>query len=177
MAHVELSMEERRQIERLRLARAPVARIAARLRRHRSTIYRELRRNRFVDEELPELDGYWGLVAQEMASARRRRRRKLVRMPALLVAIVDRLRAGWSPEQISGRLRREGGEAYVSHETIYAWVYSKDGQDRDLARHLPSRRKRRRPRHTRRPRRSVFPPERAIRHRPEAVGRRAEFGH
>ena len=104
MAHAELSMEERRQIERLRLARTPVARIAARLRRHRSTIYRELRRNRFADEELPELDGYWGMVAHDMASARRRRRRKLVRLPSLMVAIVDRLRAGWSPEQIARRV-------------------------------------------------------------------------
>ena len=117
MAHVELGIEERRQIERLRLARTPVARIAARLRRHRSTIYRELRRNRFVDEELPELDGYWGAVAHEMATGRRRRRRKLVRMPSLLVAVIDRLRAGWSPEQIAGRLRRDGSGAYVSDET------------------------------------------------------------
>ena len=59
MAHVKRSMEERRQIERLRLARAPVAWITARLRRHRSTIYREFKRNRFVDDELPELDGCW----------------------------------------------------------------------------------------------------------------------
>ena len=177
MAHAELSMEERRQIERLRLARTPVARIAARLRRHRSTIYRELRRNRFADEELPELDGYWGMVAHDMASTRRRRRRKLIRLPSLMVAIVDRLRAGWSPEQIAGRLRREGGKACVSHETIYAWVYSKDGRERGLARHLPSRRKRRRPRHARKPRGAVFPPERAIKHRPAAVAGRRVFGH
>lgn len=177
MAHVELGLDERRQIERLRLARMPVARIAARLRRHRSTIYRELRRNRFVDEELPELDGYWSLVAHDMATGRRRRRRKLARMPALLVAIADRLRAGWSPEQIAGRLRLEGGPAYVSHETIYAWVYSKEGQDRGLARHLPSRRRRRRSRHGRKPRGAVFPPERAIRHRPKAVAGRRAFGH
>ena len=70
MAHAELSMEERRQIERLRLARTPVARIAARLQRHRSTIHRELRRNRFAEQELPELDGYWGVVAHEMATGR-----------------------------------------------------------------------------------------------------------
>ena len=118
MAHVKLGMEERRQIERLRLARTPVARIAARLRRRQSTIDRELERNRFRDKELPELDGTWGLVAHEMATGRRRRRRKLARMPSLLVAIANRLRAGGSPEQIAGRLRREGGAAYVSHKTI-----------------------------------------------------------
>ena len=117
---MELGIEERRQIERLRLARAPVARIAARLRRHRSTIYRELERNRFRDKELPELDGTWDLVAHEMATGRRRRRRRLVRMPGLLVAIADRLRAGGPPEQIAARLRREGGGVCVSHETRLA---------------------------------------------------------
>ena len=60
---------------------------------------------------------------------------------------------------------------------VSAWVYSKDGRERGLARHLPSRRKRRRPRHARRPRSSVFPPERAISNRPAAVARRRVFGH
>ncbi|MDB2407402.1 helix-turn-helix domain-containing protein [Jannaschia sp.] len=93
----------------------PVAEIAQKLGRHRSTIYRELSRNRFTDEENPYLDGYYGPVAQTIASRRRFRRRKLVRMPTLLTSVVDRLRAGWSPEQISGRLRRDGSGSYVCH--------------------------------------------------------------
>lgn len=40
----------------------------------------------------------------------------------------------------------------VSHETIYSYVYGPDGQSRELARHLPSRRKKRKPRYARRPR-------------------------
>ena len=177
MARAELGREERRLIERLRLARVAVARIAARLRRHRSTIHRGLRRNRFADEEPPELDGCWGMLAPDRAAGRRRRRRRLVRWPSLMVAIVDRLRAGWSPEQIAGRLRREGGKARVSRETIHAWgpLPRTAGSAGSLG-HLPSRRKRRRPRHARRPRGAVFPPERAIASRPKAVATRQALG-
>lgn len=115
MAHMELGIDERRRIERMMNARVSAARIARELGRHRSTIYRELMRNRFTDEENPYLDGYYGSVAQTVTSQRRFRRRKLMRMPTLLTSVVDRLRAGWSPEQIAGRLRRDGSGSYVCH--------------------------------------------------------------
>ena len=139
MAHTELDLRERRLIEDLLVAKASVASIARRLSRHRSTVYREISRNRFDDRELPELSGYYGVLAQRKAAERRWRHRKLIRMPDLLAAVVDRLKAGWSPEQIAGRLRLEGGAAYVCHETIYAHVYSSDGQSESLARCLGRR--------------------------------------
>jgi IS30 family transposase len=76
MAHAELGINERRQIERMTNARTPVAEVARKLGRHRSTIDRELARNRFTDEENPYLDGYYSSVAQTIASERRFRRRK-----------------------------------------------------------------------------------------------------
>ncbi|MEJ5219895.1 hypothetical protein WG622_16690 [Cognatishimia sp. D5M38] len=57
----------------------------------------------------------------------------------------------------------------MSHETIYAYVYSREGQSERLARHLPSRRKKRRPRYARRPRGQMFPPDRSIHQRPEIM--------
>lgn len=176
MTHVELGIDERRQIERMMIARVPVAEIAQKLGRHRSTIYRELSRNRFTDEENPYLDGYYGPVAQTIAARRRFRRRKLVRMPTLLTSVIDRLRAGWSPEQISGRLRRDGSGSYVCHETIYSWVYSDAGRERRLARFLPYRRKERRVRLGRKPRATVFPQDRSIHQRPDIVASRERFG-
>ena len=35
--------------------------------RHRSAVFRELRRNHYRDSELPELTGYYGLLAHEIA--------------------------------------------------------------------------------------------------------------
>ena len=177
-SYVYLGLEERRRISRLREAKVPVAEIAAVLGRHRSTIYREIARNWWRDAEVPQAEGYWPLTAQELAQGRRHARAKLERHAALRDAVVDRLRAGWSPEQIAGRLRVEPGAPHrLCHETIYRLGYGPRGQSEELARHLPSRRRRRRPRHARKPRSPVVPEHARIRHRPEAVGRRAEFGH
>ncbi len=49
--------------------------------------------------------GYYPMMAQDQALARRRRLAKLARHDGLLAHVVDRLRAGWSPQQIAGRLR------------------------------------------------------------------------
>ncbi|WP_335949504.1 IS30 family transposase [Salipiger bermudensis] len=176
MAHTELDLRERRSIEDMLNAKLPVSRIAAELGRHRSSVYREIKRNGFVADELPELNGYYGVVAQKSATARRARRRKLIRLPALREAVIDRLKEGWSPGQVAGRLAFEGHETRISHETIYAWVYGPEGRDEELARHLPRRRQKRRPRYARRSRNQVFPPERSIHQRPEYVKARETFG-
>ena len=93
-------------------ARLGVTEMAARLGRQRSTIYRELGRNRFRDPDASRdsrrnMNGYYPVTAQDAARARRRRLAKLARHEELLAHVVDRLRAGWSPQQIAGRLRQE----------------------------------------------------------------------
>lgn len=177
-SHVELNVEERRIIARLLHHKTRVAEIARVLSRHRATIYREKKRNWWHDAEVPQADGYWPLTAQKLAEDRRRRDRKLIRHPELREAVVDRLKSGWSPEQIAGRLKAEPGSAHrLCHETIYRFVYSPDGQSQELARYLPERQRKRKPRHARKPRSPVFPEASAIRHRPAAVASRAEFGH
>lgn len=137
MAHTELSLRERRTIEDMLNAKLSVDRIATEIGRHRSTVYREIKRNRFVDDELPKLNGYYGMTAQKSAVDRRARRRKLVRFVELRTAVIEQLKAGWSPEQIAGRLQFDGQPVRVSHETIYAYVYGPDGQSEELARNLP----------------------------------------
>ncbi len=176
MAHTELDLRERRRIEDMLNAKMSIGRIACELGRHRSSVYREIKRNRFVDDELPYLNGYYGVVAQKTASSRRLRRRKLERLPALREAVIAQLKEGWSPEQIAGRLAFEGQAIRVSHETIYTYVYGSEGRSIELARHLPSRRKKRQPRYARRPRGLVFPPDRSIHQRPDHVKTRETFG-
>jgi len=101
------------------------AEIARTLRRDRSTICRELQRNFWRDREVPVAEGYWHFTAQQLANARRRRYRKLLRDPLLCSAVIERLKDGWSPEQISGRLRLvSGSSARLSHETIYQYLFS-----------------------------------------------------
>ena len=182
-----LGIDERRSLFRLREARVPVAGIAARLGRHRSTIYRELGRNRFRDPDASRdsrrnMSGYYPVTAQDQARARRRRLAKLARHADLLAHVVDRLRAGWSPQQIAGQLRQEAdtdGKAggRLCHETIYRHVYSPEGRSAQLHLCLPRARRRRGTRHDRRPRGHRIPQERGIACRPAEVATRSSFGH
>nr|WP_256436973.1 helix-turn-helix domain-containing protein [Ensifer sp. ENS09] len=70
-------MDERRVIARMHEKKISQAEIARTLRRDRSTICRELRRNFWHDREVPIAEGYWHVTAQQMAEDRRRRYRKL----------------------------------------------------------------------------------------------------
>ena len=184
-----LGLDERRSLFRLREARVPIAEIASRLGRHRSTIYRELARNRFRDPDASRdsrrnMSGYYPVTAQDLALARRRRLAKLARHADLLAHVVDRLRAGWSPQQIAGRLRldaedRADGEAgdRLCHETIYRHVYGPAGRTEQLYLCLPRARRRRGTRHGRRPRGHRIPLEHGIACRPAEVATRESFGH
>ncbi|MGB6228562.1 MAG: IS30 family transposase [Litorimonas sp.] len=176
MARTGLSLRERRTVEDMLHARMSVREIAPVIGRHCSTIYRDIERNGFVDAELRRPNGDYGVVAQKMAARRRRRRCKLVPLGGLRDAVIGKLKDGWSPEQIAGRLLIEGQPIRVSHETIHADVYGADGRSERLARYLPSRRRKRRAHHSRRPRGLVLPPHRSIHARPDHVETRATFG-
>lgn len=57
-------------------------------------MYREIKRSGFEDDELPELNGYYGVTAQRAADARRARRRKLIRPEELRAYVIAQLRIG-----------------------------------------------------------------------------------
>lgn len=78
-----LKLEERRKLAKWLTAKMPISEIADRLGRAPCTIYRDIKRNRYTDEELPERNGYCGMVAQQKPADRRHRRRKLIRLPQL----------------------------------------------------------------------------------------------
>src|SRR5262245_7369647 len=111
-----LTIEEREVISQMRYSRRKPKAMARRLNRHRSTIYRELARNR-------DSRGYSAVRAQRRADKRRSlcpRHRKLDR-PKLRREVCHGLERYWSPEQIAGRLRRKWNRrdcGRVSHQTI-----------------------------------------------------------
>jgi IS30 family transposase len=174
----QLDLDARRTLFRLMEARRPIGEIAERLGRHPSTIYRELGRNRFRDGDRG-FCGYFPLNAQDMARRRRQRGRKLAADEGLRAHVTERLKAGWSPQQIAGRLKRDeaDGGPTVCHETIYRHVYGPEGREDRLYRHLPKARRRRGNRYGRRPRSAAIPRERWIENRPAEVNGRESFGH
>ncbi|MEH6741752.1 MAG: helix-turn-helix domain-containing protein [Sulfitobacter sp.] len=80
MNRTEVNLAGRRTVEVLLHRKVKVSEIARQTNRHRATVYREIKRNYFTDQELPQLDGYYGMAAQKSAAERRARRRKLVRI-------------------------------------------------------------------------------------------------
>lgn len=82
----------------------PVSKIAVEIGRHRLTVYREIKRNYFADDELLYMKSYKAIIAQRHASDRRARRRKLIRREDLRFHVIAQLQIGWAPEQIAGRL-------------------------------------------------------------------------
>ena len=90
---------------------------------------------------------------------------------------LDDLRKGWRPEQIAGRLKRQGASDYACHETIYRYVYSRRGVRKKLFTCLFLAKPRRTGRTTRRHRKGKFLYVTPIAERPESVNLRAVFGH
>ncbi len=173
----QLSFEERRRIERWRHAKVPVDEMARVLKRCRSTIFRELRRNHFSDPCLPGCDGYYGAAAQLMTTDRRARQRKLIRHPGLCRRVVERIKDGWTPEQIAWRMIYENACPRVCQETIYRYIYAKEGMREELWWYLPTHRKARRPRRARKRPPPKFHRDVSILFRPDAVAHRRQFGH
>src|SRR5579883_3591285 len=104
---------------------AGVRAIARKLSRSQSTVSREIRRQPYQGA-LP----YEATRAAAHAHWQRcqsRNRRKLPPGEPLFAAVAQRLRQGWSPLQIAGRLRRmhpEEANRRVCHETLYVALYA-----------------------------------------------------
>jgi IS30 family transposase len=153
-----MNLDERRILATMLQAKATKTKIAEVLGRDHSTIHREIKRNWWYDEDVPQADGYWHVTAQTLADRRYMKRRKLEQHEDLRKEVIAKLKTGWSPEQIAGRLRIEPRAPYrICHETIYQYVYSQSGQSQELGRYLPERQKKRKPRYARKARDRVFP--------------------
>jgi IS30 family transposase len=139
--------------------------------RHRSTVYREVKRNR------SRYDGaYRAVRAGEKTNGRRRRSRRNWRYgPAEFEPIDRMLREQLSPEQIVGRLRLEG-VSVMSHETIYRRILDDKAHGGTLWRHLRGAQKQRRKRYGRYDSRGRLQGKTMIGERPAIVDRRARIG-
>jgi IS30 family transposase len=173
-----LSLAERRQIYRLLGMKAPVAHIARQLGRHHSTIYRELARNTYYEDEDRKMNGYYPVCAQEYYLRRRQSLQVLVRHADLKSFVISKLKAYWSPDQIAGYLKRLGIQGfYACMETIYRFVYSDEGRRLGLSRYLFNRRNNRRRMLGRKPRSPRIPEYRSNAFRPKIVATRSTAGH
>jgi IS30 family transposase len=112
-----------------------------------------------------------------MTADRRARDRKLIRYPLLRERVIERIKDGWIPEQIGNRMIHEEAKLRVCQETIYCFIYSRDGMRDDLWWYLSTHRVARRPRRTRRRREPNFHRDVSILLRPDDVAYRRQVGH
>lgn len=123
--YTQLSLEDRCKIASLHGEGRSIRQIAADLHRPPSTIAREIKRNK------GRKAGYQPAFAEEQARARRWKGSRLERNAELRDTVL--LAAGWSPEQVAGRLAREGAPARISHESIYRFIYTQITRTKDYA--------------------------------------------
>ena len=111
-----LTQDERCQIWGLKKSGLSQRDIGRELGRHHTTIRREMQRNSGGR-------GYRYKQAHNKATERRHRASSVPRKmtPALWQLVEEKLAAGWSPEQISGRLLLEG-QVMVGRMRIYEYV-------------------------------------------------------
>ncbi|AFE09135.1 IS30 family transposase [Corallococcus coralloides DSM 2259] len=174
-----LTLEEREEISRGLASGHSMRNIAETLRRAPSTITREVARNGGAPE-------YRASPADSRAGQRARRpKRCLLAINSRLRRFVaSKLQEDWSPEQISGALRREYPQELsmrISHETIYKslFVQARGVLKKELLKHLRSRRTMRRSKlaTTAGQQRGQIRDAVSIRERPPEVEDRAVPGH
>lgn len=118
MKYSHLTLEQRSQIEELMSSGLSLRQIGEIVEVHASTVSRELRRNR--------IHGRYNYVTAEGMS-RERRHKASTQHKKIKDQLEEKILKGlyqlWSPEQISGRLKREG--ILISHEAIYQYIKKK----------------------------------------------------
>lgn len=168
--------DERDRIAHLWAKGHPLSEIARRLDRHKSSISREIRRNSSKTFGLYLAHKAQGR-AQERASESHKRPR--LKQKQIRSYVHTKMKLGWSPEQIAGRLPIDRPGQSISTETIYQYVYDPGvRKDLDLVRFLPRRHKKRQQKGHRSTHKSSHIPNRIdILKRPKHIGARKQFGH
>ncbi len=150
--------------------------IAKFLGRDKSTISRELRRNCSLEYKLYLSRRAHQRAVQRKKSASKRQRLKNERV---VCYVTSKLKEGWSPEQIAGRISIDQPGLSISHEAIYQYVYHPATDDRqELIQCLRrAHRKRKNKGIGRKQRKTKIPNRVPIELRPASVDERAQFGH
>jgi len=172
----ELTEEERDSLATFRAQGLGVRACARELRRGVSTVSEELKRGSMASGE------YVAIRAQRLSQDRRsnRQEREALKNPWLYAYVLDKLRDGWSPEQITGRLRKENPDdrsRHLSPETIYLFIYAPEQADKRLWEYLPRKQRKRKKQLGRSVHKSRIPDRVSIHDRPEEVEGRTTFGH
>ena len=148
---------------------------------HKSTISREIKRNRRKQRTKKGVRAgpYQATAAQGKAYRRRYyakwRWKKIDHDNALKEYIVDKLEQYWGPDEISGQMRKTKQPFYASKTAIYEWLRSNRGQF--YCQYLYSGRYRPKKQKRNKTKKVLIPNRISIHLRPEVINRNIEYGH
>lgn len=166
-----LTSEERSVIAHYKSQKISMREMARRMNRNVSTISREIKRNLYVN------GGYKAYHAQSYYRARLRRCRRGTNFSLKVwKQVINLLVQQYSPEQISGRLKRDR-KLSISHETIYQYIWKDKKLGGELYKHLRGSSKIRRKRYKSKDSRSRLAGKKMIDTRPLEIEKRLKLGH
>lgn len=150
-----------------------------RLGRSTSTVGRELKRNSWKGGVYVAIHAQGRADKREKVSAYSKQELK---NPDVYEYVTERLRWGWSSDQIAGRLKLDyPKDKYfrITAETIYRWIYQEEQIkiDQPWYEYLRRKQKKRKRYKGRKVHRSHIPDRISIHNRPRIIEKRKQFGH
>lgn len=126
MNYQHFSIVEREKLQSGLWAKRSIRSIAEELGRSPSSVSREVRKNKPL-----HFERYTPRLAHERALRNRthRGRKDRLKNEATRGYVHTKLKEGFSPEQIAGRLRVDHPKEHISHEAIYQYIYAQIHRD------------------------------------------------
>jgi IS30 family transposase len=146
------------------------------LKRDHTVIVRELRRNTKPGKK------YSAVTAQKLADfkAKKTNKRKLDKDRELHDYVVKKIKAGLSPDEVSGELKNYPPKTLlgksISYEAIYDYIYNGEGKWESLYQHLRKKHRRRIKQRSRKSHKVAIPERISIHLRPEVINKRKRVG-
>lgn len=159
-----LTQYDRDRIEKLRFHRTSIVDIAKILGRDKGTISRELKK--YTNKHHRYKAGKAQQVAEEKRVGSKVVGMKIEGSPILKQHIISELKRLRSPDEIAGRMKREGVSPRVGTNAIYKWLYSPSGAP--YCQYLCTR-KTRKIKQSRLGKRTLIPNRVSIKQRPDDV--------
>jgi len=178
-----LTQADRDRLEALRDEGAKQKEIAKILKVDPGTISGEIGRNRRKYRKKRKIKNknarYEAGVAEQKAYVRRKyakyQGKKINENKELKRYIIQRLKKFWSPDGISGKMKKEKRVFYASKTAIYEWLYGSRGSK--WCKYLYAEHYRPKKRRDKKPKRTLIPNRIGIGERPLGATNRTRFGH
>ena len=168
-----LTFYDRQKFEYWLRTKQSLRAIAKVMKRDHSVLVRELKRNGSGDRKKYRADTAQRLFEKRIHS---QHKGKLDKYPELKEYVKRGLKQEWSPDVIAGKLKASELNQTISHESIYHYIYNKEGRYESWYKYLRQGKSKRQKRHTRKNGKLRIPERISIHERPQYIDERKRYG-